>query len=408
MTNHRRKLLVTGGAGFIGANFVHFWIKKYPGDRIVVLDALTYAGNPANLEPVKSHSSYRFVHGNICDLDLVDKLMGEERIDTIVHFAAESHVDRSILGPDAFVETNVIGTHTLLKAAKKVWLDTQSPVTNNQSPNLHRFHHVSTDEVYGSLGPNDPSFKETTPYAPNSPYAASKAASDHLVRAYHHTYGLPTTISNCSNNYGPYQFPEKLIPLMIVNALQKKPLPIYGDGMNIRDWLYVEDHCLGIDAVLQKGQIGETYNIGGNCEMANIDVVKTICMVLDELHPRSGVAFDDSGISQSPNHDSRITSAGLPITNHQSPVTDNSPVTSHQSPITNYSSLITFVKDRPGHDRRYSIDATKIQKKLGFEPETNFAEGIKKTVQWYLANQNWCEGIMNGTYRDWIKKQYAF
>jgi dTDP-glucose 4,6-dehydratase len=393
MTGHqKRRMLITGGAGFIGANFVHYWIKRYPNDRLVVLDALTYAGNLANLEPVKSHPNFRFIHGNICDQDLVDKLMLEEQIDTIVHFAAESHVDRSIVGPDAFIETNIIGTHTLLKAAKKAWFDTpqssslspqssdvsaqssvlstqssgvdaQSPSLSPQRSGLFRFHHVSTDEVYGSLGPDDPPFTETTAYAPNSPYAASKAASDHLVRAYHHTYGLPATISNCSNNYGPYQFPEKLIPLMIVNALQGKPLPIYGDGMNIRDWLYVEDHCAGIDVILQKGKVGETYNIGGCCEMANIDVVKTICNVLDELHPPALIAHS--------------------------------------------SSLIAHVRDRPGHDRRYSIDGAKIRKELGFEPKTKFSDGVRKTVNWYLANQDWSQAVMNGSYRDWVKQHYA-
>ncbi|MGH8363574.1 MAG: dTDP-glucose 4,6-dehydratase, partial [Gammaproteobacteria bacterium] len=257
------RLLVTGGAGFIGANFVHYWIARHPQDRVVVLDALTYAGNPANLDAVRAQAQFRFVHGNICDGALVNKLFEEEHFDTVVHFAAESHVDRSISGPDAFVETNVIGTHVLLKAAKRAWID------NKSWSGPCRFHHVSTDEVYGSLGPDDAPFTETTPYAPNSPYSASKAASDHLVRAYHHTYGLPVTISNCSNNFGPYQFPEKLIPLMIVNALHGKPLPVYGDGGNVRDWLYVTDHVRGIERVLEKGRVGETYNIGGGNERRN-------------------------------------------------------------------------------------------------------------------------------------------
>ena len=348
------RLLITGGAGFIGANFVHYWIKKYPADRVVVLDALTYAGNPANLEPVGKHPEYRFVHGNIKDYDLAVNLLQEEEIDTIVHFAAESHVDRSIHGPDAFVDTNIIGTHTLLKAAKKFWLDTPKTET--------RFHHVSTDEVYGSLGPDDPAFSETTVYAPNSPYAASKASSDYMVRSYYKTYGLPMTISNCSNNYGPYQFPEKLIPLFILNCLEGKALPIYGDGLNIRDWLHVDDHCQGIDLVIKKGRVGETYNIGGNCEKTNMEVIEAICGLMDEL---------------SPNKD-----------------------------IGSYSSLITYVKDRLGHDRRYAIDANKIAAELGYAPAESFETGLRKTVEWYLGNQGWCQNIMDGMYREWIEKNY--
>ena len=348
------RLLITGGAGFIGANFVHYWIKKYPADRVVVLDALTYAGNPANLEPVGKHPEYRFVHGNIKDYDLAVNLLQEEEIDTIVHFAAESHVDRSIHGPDAFVDTNIIGTHTLLKVAKTVWLDTPKTET--------RFHHVSTDEVYGSLGSDDPAFSETTVYAPNSPYAASKASSDYMVRSYYKTYGLPMTISNCSNNYGPYQFPEKLIPLFILNCLAGKALPIYGDGLNIRDWLHVEDHCRGIDLVIKKGRVGETYNIGGNCEKTNMEVIEAICGLMDEL---------------SPNKD-----------------------------IGPYSSLITYVKDRLGHDRRYAIDANKITAELGYVPAESFETGLRKTVEWYLSNQGWCQNIMDGKYREWIEKNY--
>jgi dTDP-glucose 4,6-dehydratase len=348
------RLLITGGAGFIGANFVHYWIKKYPADRVVVLDALTYAGNPANLEPVGKHPEYRFVHGNIKDYDLAVNLLQEEEIDTIVHFAAESHVDRSIHGPDAFVDTNIIGTHTLLKVAKTVWLDTPKTET--------RFHHVSTDEVYGSLGPDDPAFSEATVYAPNSPYAASKASSDYMVRSYYKTYGLPMTISNCSNNYGPYQFPEKLIPLLILNCLAGKSLPIYGDGLNIRDWLHVDDHCRGIDLVLKKGTVGQTYNIGGNCEKTNMEVVEAICRLMDEL---------------SPNKDS------VP-----------------------YSSLITYVKDRLGHDRRYAIDANLITSELGYAPAESFETGLRKTVEWYLANQDWCQNVMVGNYREWIEKNY--
>ena len=270
------KLLVTGGAGFIGANFVHYWAKQYPDDQVIVLDALTYAGNLASLEPVGGLEHCRFVKGDIVDQQLIEKLLREERIDTIVHFAAESHVDRSITGPSAFIDTNVVGTHTLLHCAKAAWLDADA------APGSHRFHHVSTDEVFGSLTVEDPAFSETTPYAPNSPYSASKAASDHLVRAYHHTYGLQVTTSNCSNNYGPFQFPEKLIPLMIVNGLSGKPLPVYGDGSNIRDWLYVGDHVRGIERVIERGTVGETYNIGGDEERANIDIVRTICTMLDQ------------------------------------------------------------------------------------------------------------------------------
>src|SRR3984957_2800540 len=269
------RLLITGGAGFIGANFVHYWLGVHPNDRIVVLDALTYAGSLANLEEAQQQPEFRFIQGNICDTPLVERLLRDERLETIVHFAAESHVDRSIEGPDAFIHTNVVGTHSLLKAARRVWID------EGRAPQ-HRFHHVSTDEVYGSLGPDDAPFTESTPYAPNSPYSASKAASDHLVRAYHHTYGLQTTISNCSNNYGPYQFPEKLIPLMIAQLLAGKTVPVYGDGRNIRDWLHVEDHCRGIDAVLKLGKAGEVYNIGGRSECENIHLVRTLCTIVDE------------------------------------------------------------------------------------------------------------------------------
>lgn len=330
-----RRLLITGGAGFIGTNFVHYWMKKYPGDRVVVLDALTYAGNIDNLAPVRDEPNFRFVHGDVCDQPLVDRLMAEESIDTVVHFAAESHVDRSITGPDEFVRTNVVGTHTLLKSAKDAWFKDGTWQANV------RFHHVSTDEVYGSLGPNDPPFTEETPYAPNSPYSASKAASDHLARAYHRTYGLPVTISNCSNNYGPYQHPEKLIPLMLSHGAQGLPLPVYGKGANIRDWLYVEDHCSAIDAILQKGREGETYNIGGNCEMVNLDLVKTLCGLLDELRPDSPHA---------PHHE-----------------------------------LITFVTDRLGHDLRYAIDGAKIRSELMWEPAETFSSGVRKTVRWYAA-----------------------
>jgi len=352
------KLLVTGGAGFIGANFVHYWVKNYPEDRMIVLDALTYAGNKANLEQVENQPDFHFVHGDIRDYDLVLKLLKENQIDTIVHFAAESHVDRSIHGPDAFVDTNINGTHTLLKAAKNVWLNTP-----DSSRSQFRFHHISTDEVYGSLKKDDPGFSETTPYAPNSPYAASKAGSDFLVRAYYKTYGLPMTMSNCSNNYGPYQHPEKLIPLLILNCLEGKPLPIYGDGLNIRDWLYVEDHCRGIDLILKKGRIGETYNIGGNCEKTNLQVVETVCALMDDLRP------NDS----------------------------NTP----------HSSLLTYVKDRPGHDRRYAIDAGKIMSELDYRPVESFESGMRKTVTWYLENLAWCKKVMGEDYKDWLKKNYS-
>ena len=352
-TSHRpRRLLVTGGAGFIGANFVHYWLGKYPGHRVVVLDALTYAGNLANLDPLAGHPGLRFVHGDICDQALVERLLREEGLETLVHFAAESHVDRSIVGPDAFIQTNVVGTHSLLKAAKAVWLDPVSPVAE------HRFHHVSTDEVYGTLGPNDPAFTEETPYAPNSPYAASKAASDHLVRAYHHTYGLQVTTSNCSNNYGPYHFPEKLIPLMIVNALHGKPLPVYGDGSNVRDWLYVEDHARGIELVLTKGRVGETYNIGGHNEWRNVDIVRLLCALLDEAFaedPGLGARFPDAPPAR-----------GAAC-----------------------AELIAFVQDRPGHDWRYAIDATKTRRELGYAPAETFETGIRKTVRWYLDSREW-------------------
>jgi dTDP-glucose 4,6-dehydratase len=364
------RLLVTGGAGFIGANFVHYWIKHYPEDRLVVLDALTYAGNPLNLDSLSGKEQYRFVKGDIVDCERVESLLREERIDTIVHFAAESHVDRSIVGPGAFVETNVVGTHNLLQAARNVWLN------GDDAPASHRFHHVSTDEVYGSLGPEDPAFSETTPYAPSSPYSASKAASDHFVRAYHHTYGLQVTTSNCSNNYGPFQFPEKLIPLMIVNALDGKPLPVYGDGSNIRDWLYVEDHVRAIDLVLKQGAVGETYNIGGNEERANIDIVNAICDSID-----AAFAKDSSLRARFPN-----------------------------APGANggrSASLITPVKDRPGHDWRYAIDASRAEKDLGFKPQHTFAGGLECTIDWMLANEAWWRAVMDGSYREWVASHYA-
>jgi dTDP-glucose 4,6-dehydratase len=366
-----RRLLITGGAGFIGANFVHFWLRRHPDDRLVVLDALTYAGNPASLEGARDATTFRFVHGDIGDADLVKGLMVSECIDTIVHFAAESHVDRSIAGPDPFMKTNIAGTHNLLKTAREVWLGSSRAGVSAPC----RFHHVSTDEVYGTLEPDDPAFTESTPYAPRSPYAASKAASDHLVRAYGHTYGLPFTITNCSNNYGPYQFPEKLIPLVIVNALAGKPLPIYGDGLNVRDWLYVEDHCRGIEQVLSRGQLGETYNIGGNAECTNIEIVKLLCVSMDKAFKA-----DDALKRRYPD----------------CPAAKGKPS----------ESLISFVKDRPGHDRRYAIDATKISTDLGYEPKEKFESGVGKTLRWYLDNEDWWRAVMDGSYRDWIEKQY--
>ncbi len=340
------RLLVTGGAGFIGSNFVAYWLDCHPEERVLVLDALTYAGNLENLESVRARPEFRFVHGNIGDTALIERLLREERLDTIVHFAAESHVDRSIEGPDAFIETNVIGTHSMLKAARRVWLEEQAVAT-------HRFHHVSTDEVYGSLGPDDAPFSESTPYAPNSPYSASKAASDHLVRSYHHTYGLRTTISNCSNNYGPRQYPEKLIPVMISQLLAGEPLPVYGDGRNIRDWLHVEDHCRGIEAVLQHGRVGEMYNIGGRAECENVRLVRMLCAIVDEELRASAklrARFSNSPAARG--------NAG--------------------------ESLLRYVTDRPGHDRRYAIDCSKIENECNFRPRVTLEAGLRVTVAWYL------------------------
>lgn len=356
------KLLVTGAAGFIGANFVHYWHQHNPADRVIVLDALTYAGNKHNLTAAFNTDWFTFVHGSICNQALVESILDKHQVNTIVHFAAESHVDRSITGPDAFIETNVVGTHTLLKAAKKFWLDR----SGNDS---HLFHHVSTDEVYGTLGADDPAFSETTPYAPNSPYAASKAASDHLVQAYHHTYGLRVTTSNCSNNYGPYHFPEKLIPLCLLNILGGKPLPIYGNGKQIRDWLYVDDHVRGIELIIKQGDIGATYNIGGNNEWANIDVITLLCEIVD-----SRFAAD----------------YGLAKRFPQSPCARGNRA----------NGLIAFVADRPGHDTRYAIDASKIMSQLGYKPMENFVSGLNKTVDWYLANEAWWRAIQDGTYRN--------
>lgn len=349
-------ILVTGSAGFIGANFVLDWLAS-ADEPVVSLDALTYAGNRENLASVASDSRHTFVQGDICDAPLVKSLFERHRPRAIVHFAAESHVDRSIHGPAEFLRTNVQGTFTLLEAVRAYY-----EKLNAGEKSAFRFLHVSTDEVYGSLGPDDAPFEETTPYAPNSPYSASKAASDHFVRAYFHTYGVPVITTNCSNNYGPYQFPEKLIPLMILNALSGKPLPVYGDGLNVRDWLYVGDHCSGIRAALERGVPGETYNIGGLNEKKNIEIVHEICSLLDELRP---------------------SSAGP------------------------YERLITYVKDRPGHDRRYAINPSKIMRELGWEPKETFETGIRKTVQWYLDHTAWTDNITSGAYRNWIETNYS-
>lgn len=350
-------ILVTGGAGFIGGNFVLDWLKDPKAEGIINLDLLTYAGNLATLESLKSDPRHIFVYGDICDQELITKLLKEHQPRAIVNFAAESHVDRSIHSPAEFIQTNIVGTFNLLECARSYW-----NALDESNKAAFRFHHVSTDEVYGSLSASDPAFTEINPYEPNSPYSASKAASDHLVRAWFHTYGFPVVTTNCSNNYGPYHFPEKLIPLVILNALNGKPLPIYGDGLQIRDWLYVGDHCSAIREVLAKGKLGETYNIGGWNERANIEVVKTICSILDELKPRA------DGKS--------------------------------------YLEQITSVTDRPGHDRRYAIDASKINCELGWKPKETFDSGIKKTVQWYLDNLVWVEGVVSGSYRKWLQKQY--
>jgi len=350
-------IIVTGGAGFIGSNFVLDWFQE-SSEPVVTLDKLTYAGNPDNLASLKGNAAHKLVQGDIGDFELVSRLLAEHKPRAVLNFAAESHVDRSIHGPGEFIQTNIVGTFQLLEAVRAYW----NALPDDERATF-RFLHVSTDEVYGSLEKDDPAFSETNRYEPNSPYSASKAASDHLVRAYHHTYGLPVLTTNCSNNYGPYHFPEKLIPLVIHNALAGKPLPIYGDGQQIRDWLYVKDHCSAIRRVLADGQLGETYNVGGWNEKANLDVVHTLCALLDELSPRA----------------------------------DGQP----------YKNQITFVKDRPGHDQRYAIDASRLERELGWKPAETFETGIRKTVQWYLQNQDWVANITSGAYRDWVDTQYA-
>ena len=355
------RLLVTGGAGFIGSNLVRYWAQEHPEDRLVVLDALTYAGRTENLDPVRSQPAFRFVQGDIRDQRLVAELLRDEKIDTLVHFAAESHVDRSIAGPDLFIEVNIGGTHSLLKAARAVWLE--GPGADAEGC---RFHHISTDEVFGSLGPQDPPFKETSRYAPNSPYAASKAASDHLVRAYHRTYGLPVTVSNCSNNFGPYQFPEKLIPLSIVNLLRGMDLPIYGDGANVRDWLHVEDHCRGIERVLRDGRVGATYLIGAACERTNLELSRELCRQLDGLFA-----------------DRRELHRLYP---------DCPPAVGESC-----ESRITFVRDRPGHDQRYAVDASRIEEELGFRPRISLESGLRTTLEWYLDHPDWWRGVLDAS-----------
>lgn len=350
-------ILVTGGAGFIGSNFVLDWLAT-AGEPVLNLDKLTYAGNLENLRSLEGDGRHTFVHGDIGDQKLVEDLLAKHRPRAVVNFAAESHVDRSIHAPGTFIETNVVGSFRLLEAVRAYWAGLEGAQREG-----FRLLHVSTDEVYGSLAPKDPAFSEQHRYEPNSPYSASKAASDHLVRAYHHTYGLPVVTTNCSNNYGPYHFPEKLIPLMIVNALAGKPLPVYGDGQQVRDWLYVGDHCSAIRRVLEAGRLGETYNVGGWNEKPNLEIVHTVCALLDELQPKAGGG--------------------------------------------SYREQVTFVKDRPGHDRRYAIDARKIERELGWKPAETFETGIRKTVQWYLANGEWVQRVQSGAYREWISRQYA-
>jgi dTDP-glucose 4,6-dehydratase len=361
-------LLITGGAGFIGTNFVRHWLARSAPGKVVVYDALTYAGNIENLAGLDADPRFLFVRGDICDEAAVRALLEAHRIDTLVHFAAESHVDRSILGPDDFIRTNVVGTHALLKAAKSAWLD-------SKLVGAHRFHHVSTDEVYGSLGPTDAPFHEATPYAPNSPYSASKAGSDHLVRAYHETYGLHTTVTNCSNNYGPFHFPEKLIPLIIINILSGKPLPVYGDGLQVRDWLHVEDHCIAIELAISRGRAGEVYNVGGNSETTNIEIVRRLCALADEYFGA----------------DARLRAA-FP----ESPAAQRRPA----------ALLVTHIRDRPGHDRRYAIDYRKAQRELGYVPGRDLAGGLRSTFEWYLANTGWWQALLGRDYKAWMERNY--
>ncbi len=353
-----RKLLVTGGAGFIGANFVYYWLREHLDDKVVVLDALTYAGNLPSLDGLKDNPNFHFIKGSIVDDALIEKILIDHDIDTIVNFAAESHVDRSISGPDIFIETNIVGTHNLLKAVRQVWIENKETAKPH-----HRFHHVSTDEVYGELADDEEAFTEEHVYAPNSPYSASKASSDHLVRSYHHTFGLNVTTTNCSNNYGPYQYPEKLIPLFLTNILRNKALPVYGSGKNIRDWLYVDDHARGIDVILEKGKVGEIYNIGGNNEWTNIDIILLLCREMDRMFAED------------------------PKLHQQYP--DAAPANGKKS-----ADLITYVEDRAGHDWRYAIDASKLENELGFTPQDTFETGIIKTIQWYMDNQKWWEPLL--------------
>jgi dTDP-glucose 4,6-dehydratase len=378
-------ILVTGGAGFIGSNFVLDWLCRN-GDPVINLDKLTYAGNLENLASLQGDARHTFIRGDIGDTELVARLLNEYTPRAIINFAAESHVDRSIHGPEDFIQTNIVGTFRLLETVRAYWSRLK-----NETKQGFRFLHVSTDEVYGSLDKGEPGFSETRRYEPNSPYSASKAAGDHLVRAYHHTYGLPVLTTNCSNNYGPYHFPEKLIPLMIVNALAGKPLPVYGDGRQIRDWLYVKDHCSAIRLVLEAGRVGEVYNIGGCNEKPNIEIVHRVCDILDELRPlNSGSSKWEVGSGK--------VSPPLP--------TIHSPLSTSHCPLPTYRSLITYVTDRPGHDRRYAIDASKIEQELGWKPAETFETGIRKTVQWYLDNQSWVSHVQSGAYRAWVEKNY--
>ena len=365
-----KNLLITGGAGFIGANFVHFCKTHRKDINIVVFDALTYAGNRQSISSFEDNPRFEFIHGDICDAPLVHSIMRKHDIDTIVHFAAESHVDRSILESDAFIHSNIIGTHTLLKCAREYWLD------ENTHHDDHRFHHISTDEVFGSLDLDEPSFNEQTPYNPSSPYSASKAASDHLVRAWYRTYNLKVTISNCSNNYGPYQYPEKLIPLTILNILHGKQIPVYGKGENVRDWLYVTDHCRGIDLILQNGMSGQTYNIGGLSEINNLELVNLVCSTVDKLFNQTSALVDKY---------------------------PNCPAAKGGQ----CNTLINFVKDRPGHDFRYAMDIRKINDALGFEPKESLRSGIDKTIRWYLDNEQWWRNVIDNSYEEWLQVHYG-